>query len=90
MRVEESATWDKDICTWEVRVKGESEGERDWERCEGESLNRNSMNTYSGIGVSTKSDDTMNEDTSVSVAFAIQKGVTLSHPTKAEPRGVTY
>ncbi|GJR22984.1 zinc finger, CCHC-type containing protein [Tanacetum coccineum] len=40
------------------------------------SLNRNSMNTYSGIGVYTESDDTMNEDTLVGVASAVQEGVT--------------
>ncbi|GJV20784.1 zinc finger, CCHC-type containing protein [Tanacetum coccineum] len=34
------------------------------------------MNTYSGIGVYTKSDDTMNEDTPVGVASAVQEGVT--------------
>ncbi|GKB79291.1 retrotransposon protein, putative, ty1-copia subclass [Tanacetum coccineum] len=42
------------------------------------SLNRNSMNTSSGIGVSTESDDTMNEDTPVSVASAVKEGVTPS------------
>nr|GEW43262.1 hypothetical protein [Tanacetum cinerariifolium] len=42
------------------------------------SLNRNSMNTSSDIGVSTELDDTMNEDTLVGVAFAIQEGVTPS------------
>ncbi|GKE99046.1 hypothetical protein Tco_0022397 [Tanacetum coccineum] len=40
------------------------------------SLNRNPMNTSSGIGVSTESDDTMNEDTSVGVASAVKDGVT--------------
>ncbi|GJR72216.1 hypothetical protein Tco_0084581 [Tanacetum coccineum] len=42
------------------------------------SLNRNSMNTFSGIGVFMKSDDTMNEDTIVGVASAVQEGVTPS------------
>ncbi|GJX57707.1 RNA-directed DNA polymerase, eukaryota, reverse transcriptase zinc-binding domain protein [Tanacetum coccineum] len=42
------------------------------------SLNRNSMNTSSGIGVSTGSDDTMNEDTPVGVASAVKEGVTPS------------
>ncbi|GKA25302.1 hypothetical protein Tco_0711411 [Tanacetum coccineum] len=41
------------------------------------SLNRNSTNTSSGIGVSTKSDDTMNEDTRV-VASTVKEGVTPS------------
>ncbi|GJV64585.1 hypothetical protein Tco_1475413 [Tanacetum coccineum] len=36
------------------------------------------MNTSSGIGVSTESDDTMNEDTPVGVASSIQEGVTPS------------
>ncbi|GKA23640.1 retrotransposon protein, putative, ty1-copia subclass [Tanacetum coccineum] len=42
------------------------------------SLNRNSMNTSLGIGVSTESDDTMNEDTPVGVASAVKEGVTPS------------
>ncbi|GKF97339.1 hypothetical protein Tco_0293160, partial [Tanacetum coccineum] len=42
------------------------------------SLNRNPMNTSSGIGVSTESDDTMNEDTSVGVASAVKEGETPS------------
>nr|GEU97713.1 hypothetical protein [Tanacetum cinerariifolium] len=42
------------------------------------SLNRNLMNTSSGIGVSTKSDDTMNEDTPVIVASTVKEGVTPS------------
>ncbi|GJR13544.1 zinc finger, CCHC-type containing protein [Tanacetum coccineum] len=42
------------------------------------SLNRNLMNTSSGIGVSTKSDDTMNDDTPVGVASVVKEGVTLS------------
>ncbi|GJT49436.1 retrovirus-related pol polyprotein from transposon TNT 1-94 [Tanacetum coccineum] len=37
---------------------------------------KNLMNTSSSIGVSTKSDDTMNEDTPVGVASAIKEGVT--------------
>ncbi|GJY47368.1 cytokinin dehydrogenase 3-like protein [Tanacetum coccineum] len=41
-------------------------------------LNRNKMNTSSGIRVSTDSDDTMNDDTSIGVASAAQKGVTPS------------
>nr|GFB68895.1 hypothetical protein [Tanacetum cinerariifolium] len=36
------------------------------------------MNTSSGIGVSTKSDDTINEDTTVGVASAVKEGVTPS------------
>ncbi|GKA50499.1 cytokinin dehydrogenase 3-like protein [Tanacetum coccineum] len=40
------------------------------------SLNRNSMNTSPGIGMSTESDDTMNEDTPVGVASAVKEGVT--------------
>ncbi|GKE23223.1 hypothetical protein Tco_1434735 [Tanacetum coccineum] len=42
------------------------------------SLNRNSMNTFSGIGVSTKSNDTMNEDTPVGVASTVKEDVTPS------------
>nr|GEV30277.1 hypothetical protein [Tanacetum cinerariifolium] len=42
------------------------------------SLHRNSMNTSSGIGVSTKSDYTMNKDTPIGVASAIKEGVTPS------------
>nr|GEW71644.1 hypothetical protein [Tanacetum cinerariifolium] len=42
------------------------------------SLNRNSTNNSSGIGVSTKSDDTMNEDTLVGVASVVKEGVTPS------------
>ncbi|GJU18752.1 hypothetical protein Tco_1146718 [Tanacetum coccineum] len=42
------------------------------------SLNRNLMNTSSGIGVSTESIDTMNEDTPVDVASAVKEGVTPS------------
>ncbi|GJV67020.1 hypothetical protein Tco_1482529 [Tanacetum coccineum] len=42
------------------------------------SLNRNLMNTSPGIGVSTESDDTMNEDTPVDVASAVKEGVTPS------------
>ncbi|GKA91951.1 probable leucine-rich repeat receptor-like protein kinase, partial [Tanacetum coccineum] len=41
-------------------------------------LNRNSMNTSSGISVSMKSDDTMNEDTPVVVASTVKEGVTPS------------
>nr|GEX81683.1 hypothetical protein [Tanacetum cinerariifolium] len=41
-------------------------------------LNRNKMNTTSGMGVSTKSDDTMNEDTPVGVTSAAKVGVTPS------------
>nr|GEU89806.1 hypothetical protein [Tanacetum cinerariifolium] len=36
------------------------------------------MNSFSGIGVSTKLDDTMNEDTSVVVASTVKEGVTPS------------
>ncbi|GKB46064.1 arginine repressor C-terminal-like domain-containing protein [Tanacetum coccineum] len=36
------------------------------------------MNTSSGIGVSTESDDTMNEDTLVGVASGVKEGVTPS------------
>nr|GEW53184.1 hypothetical protein [Tanacetum cinerariifolium] len=39
-------------------------------------LNRNKTNNALGIGVSTKSDDTMNEDTPVGVASAVQEGIT--------------
>ncbi|GJR38525.1 hypothetical protein Tco_1214209 [Tanacetum coccineum] len=39
-------------------------------------LNRNKKNTYSGISVSIDSDDTMNDDTPIGVAFAIQEDVT--------------
>ncbi|GJQ96868.1 hypothetical protein Tco_0008007 [Tanacetum coccineum] len=39
-------------------------------------VNRNKMNTFSGIGVSIESDDTMNEDTPIGVASAIKEGVT--------------
>ncbi|GJR01051.1 hypothetical protein Tco_0524035 [Tanacetum coccineum] len=42
------------------------------------SLNRNSMNTSSGIGVSTESNDTMSEDTPVVVASTVKEGVTPS------------
>ncbi|GKC94965.1 hypothetical protein Tco_1160407, partial [Tanacetum coccineum] len=42
------------------------------------SVNRNKTNTSSSIGVSTESDDTMNEDTSVGVASAVKEGVTPS------------
>ncbi|GJW66962.1 reverse transcriptase domain-containing protein [Tanacetum coccineum] len=41
-------------------------------------LNRNSMNTSSGISVPTESDNTMNEDTSVGVACDVKEGVTPS------------
>ncbi|GJU86580.1 zinc finger, CCHC-type containing protein [Tanacetum coccineum] len=42
------------------------------------SLNKNSMNTSLGIGVSKEFDDTMNEDTPVGVASTIKEGVTPS------------
>ncbi|GKC03657.1 kinase-like domain, phloem protein 2-like protein [Tanacetum coccineum] len=42
------------------------------------SLNSNLMNNSSGICVSTESDDTMNEDTPVGVASAVNEGVTPS------------
>nr|GEV82885.1 hypothetical protein [Tanacetum cinerariifolium] len=42
------------------------------------SLNRNLMNSSSGIGVFTKSDDTMNEDTLVVVVSTVKEGVTPS------------
>ncbi|GKA26425.1 putative ribonuclease H-like domain-containing protein [Tanacetum coccineum] len=41
-------------------------------------LNKNTMNNALGIGVSTESDDTMNEDTLVGVASAVKNGVTQS------------
>ncbi|GJQ93565.1 hypothetical protein Tco_0004704 [Tanacetum coccineum] len=41
-------------------------------------LNRNKANTSSGIGVSTESDDTINEDTPVGVASVVQECVTPS------------
>ncbi|GJV73078.1 hypothetical protein Tco_1493073 [Tanacetum coccineum] len=41
-------------------------------------LNENKKNTTSGIGLSTESDDTMNEDTPVGVASAVKEGVTQS------------
>ncbi|GJV18217.1 hypothetical protein Tco_1363540 [Tanacetum coccineum] len=41
-------------------------------------LNRNKKNTSSGIGVSTDSKDTMNDDTPVGVASAVHEGVTPS------------
>ncbi|GJV37264.1 hypothetical protein Tco_1409741 [Tanacetum coccineum] len=42
------------------------------------SLNRNSINTSSSIGVSTESNDTMNKDTLVGVASVVKEGVTPS------------
>ncbi|GJV04890.1 nucleotide-diphospho-sugar transferase [Tanacetum coccineum] len=42
------------------------------------SLNKNLMNTSSGIGVSTELDDTMDEDTPVGVASVVQEDVTPS------------
>ncbi|GKA44823.1 hypothetical protein Tco_0737619 [Tanacetum coccineum] len=42
------------------------------------SLNRNSMNTSSGIGTSTESDDTLNDDTPVGIASTVKEGVTPS------------
>ncbi|GKC37772.1 hypothetical protein Tco_1050156 [Tanacetum coccineum] len=42
------------------------------------SLNRNLMNTSSGIGVSMEFDDTINEDTPVGVASTVKEGVTPS------------
>nr|GEZ90315.1 RNA-directed DNA polymerase, eukaryota, reverse transcriptase zinc-binding domain protein [Tanacetum cinerariifolium] len=41
-------------------------------------LNRNKKNTSLSICVTTKSNDTMNNDTPIGVAFAIQEGVTPS------------
>ncbi|GJU68848.1 hypothetical protein Tco_1255107 [Tanacetum coccineum] len=41
-------------------------------------VNGNKMNTSSGIGVSTESDNTMNEDTPVGVTSAVQECVTPS------------
>ncbi|GJY47281.1 zinc finger, CCHC-type containing protein [Tanacetum coccineum] len=41
-------------------------------------INRNRMDTTSGIGLSTESDDTMNEDTLVIVASAVKEGATPS------------
>ncbi|GKE35054.1 hypothetical protein Tco_1454376 [Tanacetum coccineum] len=41
-------------------------------------LNRNKKNTFSGIGVTTESDDTMSDDNPIGVASAIQEGVTPS------------
>nr|GEZ41892.1 hypothetical protein [Tanacetum cinerariifolium] len=41
-------------------------------------LNRNKKNTSLNICVTTKSNDTMNNDTPIGVAFAIQEGVTPS------------
>ncbi|GKA31173.1 hypothetical protein Tco_0717478 [Tanacetum coccineum] len=41
-------------------------------------LNRNKKNTSSGIGVTTESDDTMNDDNLIGVASAIREGVTPS------------
>nr|GEX05681.1 hypothetical protein [Tanacetum cinerariifolium] len=41
-------------------------------------LNRNKMNTSSGIGVSMESDVTLNEDTPVGVAYTVQEYVTPS------------
>ncbi|GKC62170.1 cytokinin dehydrogenase 3-like protein [Tanacetum coccineum] len=42
------------------------------------SLNRNTLNSFSGISVSKESDDTMNEDTPVVVASTVKEGVTPS------------
>ncbi|GJT46304.1 cytokinin dehydrogenase 3-like protein [Tanacetum coccineum] len=42
------------------------------------SRQRSMLNIASSIGVSTESDDTMNEDTPIGVAFAAKEGVTLS------------
>ncbi|GKD22296.1 zinc finger, CCHC-type containing protein [Tanacetum coccineum] len=41
-------------------------------------LNRNKKNTSTGIGVTTESDDTMNDDNLIGVASAIREGVTPS------------
>ncbi|GKD70232.1 hypothetical protein Tco_1324322, partial [Tanacetum coccineum] len=41
-------------------------------------LNRNKTNNALGIGVSTESDNTVNEDTPVGVASAVNEGVTPS------------
>nr|GEX56931.1 hypothetical protein [Tanacetum cinerariifolium] len=50
--------------------------ERGWKGVKERDLNRNKINTALGIGVSTKSEDTMNEDTPVGVASAVKEGVT--------------
>nr|GEW61730.1 hypothetical protein [Tanacetum cinerariifolium] len=39
-------------------------------------LNRNKKNTSSGIGVSTDSEDTMNDDSPIGGASTVQEGVT--------------
>ncbi|GKC67980.1 hypothetical protein Tco_1100578, partial [Tanacetum coccineum] len=41
-------------------------------------LNRNKKHTASGIGVSTDSEDTMNDDTPIGVASVVREGVTPS------------
>ncbi|GJS81791.1 putative ribonuclease H-like domain-containing protein [Tanacetum coccineum] len=41
-------------------------------------LNRNKKNTFSGIGVSMDSKDTMYDDTPIGVVYAVQEGVTPS------------
>ncbi|GJT71382.1 retrovirus-related pol polyprotein from transposon TNT 1-94 [Tanacetum coccineum] len=55
------------------------------------SLNRNPMNTSLDIGVSTESDDTMNEETSVGVASAVKEDTTVpeSFPTLTTPITIT-
>ncbi|GJW47743.1 cytokinin dehydrogenase 3-like protein [Tanacetum coccineum] len=55
------------------------ESKREWgdEGSQGEDL-RNKKNTSLGIGVSTDSDDTINDGTLVGVASAVQEGVTPS------------
>nr|GEW05069.1 hypothetical protein [Tanacetum cinerariifolium] len=54
--------------------KGSGGGRGVKEKC----VNRNSTNTFFGIGLSTESNDTMNEDTSVGVASTVKEGVTPS------------
>ncbi|GKB39611.1 zinc finger, CCHC-type containing protein [Tanacetum coccineum] len=50
-------------------------------------LNRNKQNTSLGIGVYTDSEDTMNHDTPVGVASAVQEGVTPSVVDKTVEMG---
>nr|GEW97361.1 ATPase, F1/V1/A1 complex, alpha/beta subunit, zinc knuckle CX2CX4HX4C [Tanacetum cinerariifolium] len=54
-----------------------SKPNREWggRRVKEKDLNRNMKNTSSGIGVSTNSEDTMNDDTLPGVASAVQEGV---------------
>nr|GEX19377.1 hypothetical protein [Tanacetum cinerariifolium] len=75
-RLKEEASEDDDGVLDKISLELSQKGSDGGRGVKEKSLNRNSINTSSCISVSTKLDDTMNEDTPGGVASTVKEGVT--------------